>query len=132
VGLAALTQRMGYRRITVGALRLQVRRERATDHGALVVVELQPAEGTEDRLETARRVAGDVGVLDPQHQLATEMPCERPVEQGGPDVPDVERTSGRQREAQPDLVRLEVAENLRGWVSHVIPPCSSKFQDPQW
>ncbi len=88
--------------VDVHPLRLPVGRLRPADLGALVPVEAEPAHGLQQLLVGLLGVAGRVGVLDPEDQLAAVVPGEGPVEEGGADQADV-RVPGRGgTEADPD------------------------------
>src|SRR5207248_11290506 len=65
----------------------------------LVPVEAEPAQGVLDLLGRLRDLAAGVGVLDAKAELAAMMAREEPVEERGPNVPDVQKTSGAGRHA---------------------------------
>ena len=71
------------------AQRLTVRRVRATDLGALVPLEPEPAKGVEQGLIRLLAVSRRVGVLDPEHEGATGVPRVDEVEQRGAHQTDV-------------------------------------------
>ena len=88
--MAVLEQTPGRGEVRLGVLALEV--------GALEVWivgrHTDPGEGVDDALRPLGPVPGLVGVLDPQHERATESTGERPVLQRGPSATDVERTGG--------------------------------------
>ena len=132
VGLAGLVQRARHLGVRVEPLGLQVGAVGAADLRALVPVETEPAQRVDHRGVALGGVAGEVGVLDAQHQGAAEVTGERPVEQRAADVADVQRARGRRWEPDPDLVRGDAAEDVEGCVSHELPPCSSGFRCRRW
>src|SRR6185437_2642935 len=69
----------------------------------LVPVEAQPAHVAQDDLLVLRRAPLLIGVLDAQDEGAARPARPEPVEEGGPDAPDVEVSGGRGGEAEPGL-----------------------------
>ena len=119
-GLAQALGDVGVDREPVG---LAVGAELAAHLRALVPVDAEPAQRAEDRVVALLGVAGEVGVLDAEHQGAAEVARERPVEQRAAHVADVDEAGRARREADPHLLGGEVAEH---GVSHERPPCSSE------
>ena len=78
--------------VALGALGLE--------HGSLVPVDLQPAQGVEDLLHVLGSGALAVGVLDPQDQ-GVRLPARgQPVVERGAGAADVQGARGRRGEAQ--------------------------------
>ena len=85
--------------IEVVALRLTVRSMRSADLDALVPVDLEPAQRIEQLVVALFTVTGGIRVFDAEHERATVVTGVRPVEQHGPDQPDVRKAGGRGAEA---------------------------------
>jgi hypothetical protein len=113
VGVPRRQQPGGHVGVDVHPLRLPVRLVRAADLRTLVPVEAQPAHRGEQLLVRLLGVAGRVGVLDPEDQLAAVVAGEGPVEEGRADQADVGVPGRGGTEADP-YGRVE----LRGGVSH--------------
>ena len=73
------------------------------EHGLLVPVELEPAQGVEDLLDVLRRRALAVGVLDPEQELAAAAAGQEPVVQCRPRTPDVQGARRRGSESHAHL-----------------------------
>jgi len=79
-------------KVNVGALRLTVRRVRATRLDAFVPVKPQPAHRVEKLQVALFAVTGSIRVFDTKHQRAARVARIRPVKQGSTDQPNVGRT----------------------------------------
>ena len=88
--------------VDVVALALEVGAEVTALAGALVPVEAEPFQAVVDDLHGVDGVAGLVGVLDAQDELAAVVPREEPVEQGGARPADVQKAGGRRGETDAD------------------------------
>ncbi len=89
VGGAVGEEDVGVLAVDFGALGLAVGSEGATDVGALVPVETEPAEGVEDHLLGGGDEAGAVSVLDAEDEFAVALAGVDVIEQadvGGADV----------------------------------------------
>ena len=89
VGAPLLNELLGGVFIELQALRLVVRPIVAADIGAFVPVQLQPAQGIKDVLLRPLHLAGDVGVLDADDELAAVATGEEPVKQSRADIAHV-------------------------------------------
>src|SRR5205823_14752408 len=103
--------------IEVEALPLPVARRRRS----LVPVQLQPAQGVEDRVEVVVGGARLVGVLDAEDEPPPVVARVEPVEKRGALAADVEVTGRAGREAHANL--------LAHW-GHVGAPCSIRLEEP--
>jgi len=74
----------------------------ATDFGAFIPIEAQPAKAVEDRLERGFDIALLVGVVDTKNKLAPLPSCKEPIEQRGANAADVQKTGGTGSEAGAD------------------------------
>src|SRR6185503_5782021 len=83
----------------------------AADLRSLVPVDPEPVQRVDDRAVALDGVAGQVGVLDAQHEGATVVTGEGPVEQGAADVPDVQVARRAGWKADADVRRLQIAED---------------------
>ena len=90
--------------IDVRALGLAVRPVGPADLDTLVPVDAEPAHRVEQLVVGLLAVAGGVGVLDAEDELAAMVTGVRPVEQGGAHHADVRGAGGAGAEAHPDLV----------------------------
>src|SRR5699024_7299141 len=90
--------------VDLAALGLAVGAVRAADLDALVPVDAGPAHGVEQLVVGLLAVAGGVGVLDAEDELAAVVAGVGPVEQGGAHHADVRGAGGAGAEADADLV----------------------------
>src|SRR5664279_1927108 len=81
VCVAGCEQEIDVMAIDPGAFGLPVGAEGATDVGAFVPLQAEPAEGVEDHLLGCGDEAGAVGVLDAQDELAATLAGVEEVEQ---------------------------------------------------
>ena len=93
---AGLEQPLGGGEVSVGVLALEVR---AFERG-IVVADADPRQRVDDPLRPLRPVASLVGVLDAQHERATEPLGQRPVVQRRARPADVEEAGRRWRESE--------------------------------
>ena len=80
--------------ITIGPLRLIIRRVRPADLRAFVPIDAQPAQPVQDRRQRLLDVPLLVGVVDPQDELPAVLPGEQPAKKRGANAADV-KISGR-------------------------------------
>jgi hypothetical protein len=122
VNLARGKQFRDHVAVEVAALRLPVRLVGATDLGALVPVQPEPAQGVEDRVVALLAVARGIGVLDAEDEVAAGVARVRPVEERGADQADVRRAGRRRTEANPDrcghVISLYAQQDWRGCRCH--------------
>ena len=123
VGQVCLEQLLEYVAIDPSPFGLDVGPVLSALHGALVRVQTQPGQRVQQILQRFLGVPSGVGVFDPQHERAAEVPGERPVEQGAANVPHVQVAGRRGRKPDPDIARCEVAQHSgQISVSHDAPP----------
>src|SRR6185436_6809850 len=79
---------------------------RTADLRALVPVHAQPTQRVQDGGVALHAVACGVGVLDPEHEVATHVPGVGPVEERRPNQSDVWGAGGRRAEPDPDVWRV--------------------------
>ena len=84
------------------------------DAGALVPGDAQPVEPVEDVLLERLRAAGDVRVLEPEHERAAGVAGEQVVEQRRPRGPEVERPGGARRDPDADVGSHAARPGARG------------------
>src|SRR5439155_19641966 len=92
---------------------------------SLVVVEVQPRHGIENRLDRLLGGALDVGVLDAQDELSTVMARERPREERGAGTAQVQETGGARREAGANGRHQAKADNASTVSSAAFAPVAS-------
>src|SRR4051812_4496620 len=88
--------------VNVVAFALEIRAVISAALRTFVPIEPEPAESIVDRLRRRGRVAGLVGVLDPQHQSPAGVMRVKPVEERRPRAADVKITGGRRGETNTD------------------------------
>src|SRR5687767_2719321 len=92
------TQCRNRRLVDCAALALQVRRMRAAPVRTLVPVETQPSQIAQHPLDERRLVAGGVGVLDTQHEMAIATARSKVAEHRRPRVAEMQMTGRAGRE----------------------------------
>ena len=98
--------------------------------GTLVPSQPQPGQRVVEHLVRLLEIAAGVGVLHPQHEGATVMPGEDPVEQGAAYVADVQVAGRRRGKPNAHLTGRQVAEHLpsrHGPWSRCRRHCSASF-----
>ena len=87
----------------VESFRLEVGTVLAADPRTFVPIEAEPSQTLHDRLDRSLDLAGLVGVLDAQDELAAVPTGEQPREQGGADVANVRVAGGTRCETGSDI-----------------------------
>ena len=99
-GLSARQQLARGGAVAIEPLRLEVRRMRAADFGALIPVDAEPAQAVENAGDHLGLRALDVGVFDAKDEGAAVTAGVEPVEQRRAGAADVEVAGGGGREAK--------------------------------
>src|SRR5699024_2613877 len=99
--------------VDIGTFALPVGAVLPTCLWPLVPVDTEPAQRIEQCAERFLGVPAGIGVLDPEHQAATGVAGECPVEQGSPNQPDVWVTGRGRGEAGARCDTLTHATSLR-------------------
>ncbi len=101
ISFAFTEQALGVFAINIQTVGLAIRCVRAADIGAFVPVQAQPLEIGNELIFKAGLAAFDVGIFNAQHHGAAVVPGEKPIEQSGAPIADVELSSRRRRETNP-------------------------------
>ena len=112
IGFAFIHQALGVFPVDVQALGLAIGRIRPAHVRPFVPVQAQPLEVGDELIFEAGLAAFDVGVFDAQHHGAAFLPGEKPVEQRGTRVADVEMPGWRRRKANRGRERLESPKDV--------------------
>ncbi len=102
IGLALGDQALGVFAVNLQTLGLTIGRVRSAQVGPFVPVETQPLEVGDELIFKAGLTAFDVRVLDAQHHGAALFSREKPVEQGGTCIANMQMPGGRGRETYTD------------------------------
>ena len=116
IGVAALHEALGVGEIGVAPLGLDVGTDRAADVGAFVVVKTAVAQRFINDLDRALYLAGLVGVLDAEQELAVRVAGDAPGVERRAQIAHVHIPRGARRETGADLA-------ARDALFHFLKPC---------
>ena len=116
IGVAALHEALGVGKIGVAPLGLHIRADRTADVGAFVVVKTAVAQRFINDLDRALYLAGLVGVLNAEQELAVRVAGDAPGVERRAQIAHVHIPRGARREAGAYLA-------VRDALFHFLKPC---------
>ena len=119
IGLALGYQALGVLAVNLQTLGLTIGRVRSAQVGPFVPVETQPLEVGDELIFKAGLAAFDVRVLDAQHHGAALFSGEKPVEQGGTRIANMQMPGGRGRKTYADGRSRSHQKMLADQTTHV-------------